>query len=35
MKLRYTKSNLREHLKDALVGDSFEKLALKIHDRNY
>ncbi|KAJ6079654.1 hypothetical protein N7467_009407 [Penicillium canescens] len=35
MRLRYTKSDLREHLKDALVGDSFEELVLKIHDGNY
>jgi hypothetical protein len=35
MRLRCTKSDLREHLKDALVGDSFEELVLKIHDGNY
>jgi hypothetical protein len=34
MRLRCTKSDLREHLKDA-SGDSFEELVLKIHDGNY
>ena len=35
MRLRYTGYNLRKHLEKDLVGDSYQKLMLKIYDRNY